>query len=46
MSILILKEFISRVFDKLSWVEHLRVALTSNPLETTNRIDEVGKREG
>ena len=45
VSIIILKEFISRVFKKLSWEGHLRIAFTSNPLETTYRIDDGGNRE-
>lgn len=41
----VLKEFILKVFEKLSWEEKIRIAFTSDPLETTYRVDEIGNRE-
>ena len=41
----VLKEFLLKVFEKVSWEEQIRIAFTSDPLETTYRVDEIGNRE-
>lgn len=45
VSHVVLKEFILKVFEKLSWEEYIRIAFTSDSLETTYRVDEIGNRE-